>query len=180
MHKKLLAIAGLIGIGVAGRLLPHLPNATPITSIALAGSKYIGRVWAVVIPIAALCMSDIVLGFYNWRILLSVYISFALIGIMSTVAKRYPDTVPTGFFIPSASLIFFLITNFAVWIFSPWYEKSIWGLLYCYTLGLPFMTYMFLGDLVYTAAFLGVFRVTAAKKDLGTQDRVHKKLLLSS
>jgi hypothetical protein len=49
----------------------------------------------------------------------------------------------------SSSIGFFALTNAAVWAFSPWYEKSLAGLLYCYTLALPFFKTMLYGDLVY-------------------------------
>lgn len=155
MRTKALTILGLIAIGVLGRLLPHMPNATPVTAIALAGSKYVGRVWAIVIPITAMLISDALIGFYDWRILVSVYASFALIGAMSMAAKKHPGIIPAGLFAIGASLIFFFLTNFAVWALSPWYERSLWGLLYCYELGLPFLRNMLLGDLLYTATILG-------------------------
>lgn len=156
MHKKILAIAGLVGVGVAGRLLPHLPNATPVTAITLAAGKHLGRLWSITIPLMAMVISDSIIGFYNWRILLSVYGSFALIGCMSWLLRKHHSVGVSILTVVSASVIFFLITNFAVWIFSPWYEKSIAGLLYCYTLGLPFMRNMLVGDIFYSTLLLGI------------------------
>ena len=53
------------------------------------------------------------------------------------------------------SVSFFLITNTAIWWLTPWYEKSLSGLLYSFELGLPFLRNMLLGDLVYTFTLLG-------------------------
>ncbi len=159
MYKKIFATISLVGIGIVGRLVPHVPNATPISAISLMGSKHIGRMWAVAIPIIAMIFSDAIIGFYNWKILVSVYISFVLIGLLSAFTKKYPGLVPTSFVLVGSSVIFFIVTNFTVWLCSPWYAKNIGGLLYAYELGLPFFRNMVVGDVVYAASLFGVFEV---------------------
>lgn len=171
MRAKVLAIASLVGIGIAGRLIPHLPNATPMTAITLAAAKHVGGASALLIPLGVMLISDAVIGFYDWRILISVYASFGLISALSILARKYPQRVPTELVLISSSLLFFLVTNFTVWLFSPWYAKSIEGLLYAYTLGLPFLRNMLLGDIVYAFALLGAFAVVGA---LHTRTRVLK------
>jgi len=173
MPTKLLSVVTLIGVGIVGRLIPHLPNATPITATTLAASKYVGRTSAILIPIITMLISDAIIGFYDWRILISVYVSFILISILGIVARKYPKLLPTGLVLISASLVFFLVSNFSVWLFSPWYEKSISGLLYCYTLGLPFLRNMLLGDIAYTTALFGAFETIKVL-------RTHKKYALKS
>lgn len=159
MYKKAAAILGLLGVGVLGRLLPHLPNATPITAVTFAARKHLGRTWAFILPTAAMLTSDFVIGFYDWRVLLSVYFSFACIAAVSIFAKKESGALAVGGLVLASSLLFFLVTNFAVWATSAWYAKSFEGLMYCYTLGLPFLRNMLLGDLTYTAALMGAFRV---------------------
>lgn len=155
MNKKILTIFGLIGVGVAGRLLPHLPNATPITAITLAAHKHVGRTWSLVIPMAAMILSDMVIGFYDWKIMISVYVSFILIAVLSRSVRKSSGPLTILAIAVAASVLFFLVTNSAVWFFSPWYEKSISGLFYCYMLGAPFLRNMLLGDIVYTTVLLG-------------------------
>lgn len=162
-HTVLLIAVALLAFGVAMRLFPHLPNATPITAIAFAGSFYLGRRWVLALPVLALFLSDLVIGFYDWRIMASVYGSFALIGCWSYVSRRYGGILPVFLSVVGSSLSFFFITNGAVWLFSPWYEKSIAGLLYAYELGLPFLRNMALGDLIYSAVLFGVFELVRAR-----------------
>ncbi|TAK58570.1 hypothetical protein EPO14_01870 [Patescibacteria group bacterium] len=157
MPSKLLSIISLIGVGIVGRLIPHIPNATPITAVTLTASKYVGRLSAILIPIITMLITDAIIGFYDWRILVSVYASFMLISLIGIIAQKYPKLLPMGFVLISASLLFFLVSNFSVWLFSPWYEKSISGLMYCYTLGLPFLRNMLLGDISYALALFGAF-----------------------
>lgn len=166
MHKTLesrkvifFVAAALLAFGVAMRLFPHLPNATPITAIAFAGSFYLGRRWVMALPLFALLASDFVIGFYDWRIMASVYGSFALIACWSYVSRTYGGLFPVFLSIVGSSLFFFFITNGAVWLFSPWYEKSIAGLLYAYELGIPFLRNMLLGDLIYSSVLFGVFEL---------------------
>lgn len=149
MKDRLLALLGLIGIGVITRLLPHPPNATPITALAASAREHLGTTWAVVIPVVTMLVSDAIIGFYDWRILLSVYLSFALIGLMTHFLGSGSPLSSKLVFAGAASFVFFLITNFAVWFWSPWYPKSFTGLLYCYLLSLPFLRSMFLGDLCF-------------------------------
>jgi len=159
MHTKrtaLLLIIVLIAIGIAGRLLPHLPNATPIAALAFVGSIYFGRKVAFLLPIGVLFFTDVIIGFYSLGIMISVYGSFALIALMSWWLKKHTSILAIGYTAMGASVSFFLITNAAVWWFTPWYEKSFLGLLYSYELGLPFFRNMLMGDLVYTFSILGV------------------------
>lgn len=165
MKKRhlVIAIISLVVFGVLARLIPHAPNMTPIAAIAFTSSLYLGKRWAVILPLAALFLSDIFIGFYDWRIMLSVYGSFALVGGMSWIAEKYRSPLPVGLSVVGVSLLFFFITNGAVWLFSPWYEKSIAGLLYAYELGLPFLRNMFIGDVIYTAILVAVFEFFFAR-----------------
>ncbi len=160
MHKKELLIgAGLVALAVAGRLLPHLPDATPLTAITLASAVYLGGRWALMTPLLVVFVSDLFLGFYDWRIMASVYGSWLVIGFLGFMLERYPGALSIAALTLGSSLLFFLITNFAVWAFSPWYPKDLAGLLYCYEMGLPFLRNMMLGDLLYTPLLLGMLGV---------------------
>ncbi len=154
-YKNFLIAFGLVLFTLAVRLAFHLPDATPITAIALISGVYLGRTWAVAVPLLALLLSDLIIGFYDWRVMLSVYGSFALIGIGSFILKRYPNLFTGAALVLASSFLFFIVTNFAVWAFSPWYAKTVEGLVYCYTLGLPFYRNMLLGDVLYTPLLFG-------------------------
>jgi hypothetical protein len=154
-RTALIVIVMLIVVGIAGRLLPHLPNATPIAALAFVGSLHFGRKVAFLLPLSVLLVTDIIVGFYSLGIMLSVYGSFTLIAALSWYLQKRKSLLTLGYLVMSGSVSFFLITNAAVWWFSPWYEKSLSGLLYSYELGLPFLRNMLLGDLVYTFTLMG-------------------------
>ncbi|OGY55270.1 MAG: hypothetical protein A3A24_02080 [Candidatus Buchananbacteria bacterium RIFCSPLOWO2_01_FULL_46_12] len=147
----------LIVLGVTCRLLPHWWNFTPLAAIALFSGVYLGWRYALVLPLLTMLSSDIFIGFYEWPVMLAVYGSFILIGLISWGVKKYKsvETIFAASII--ASVIFFLVTNYAVWQFSPWYEKSLAGLLESYTLALPFFRNTLLGDLFYSAVLFGAY-----------------------
>lgn len=176
MNRNYILIACiLIFFGMIMRILPHAPNATPIVAIAFASSLYLGKRWSIILPLTALLLSDLIIGIYDWKIMLSVYGSFVLIGCLSWICRKYKSIFPLGVSVIGSSLIFFLITNGAVWMFSPWYEKTISGLLYSYELGLPFLRNMLVGDIVYTFVIIGVFEIVYA---INSVKRIAVKLAL--
>lgn len=149
----------LIALGVIARLLPHPANVAPITALALFGGSYLPKRLALVVPLAALIVGDAFIGFYGWT-MLAVYGSFLLVGLIGLWLRTH-RTVSTiiGASLVS-SLLFFLITNAAVWL-DPiaGYPPGLPGLLASYTAGLPFFRPTLLGDLLYTSAFFGSYEL---------------------
>ncbi len=151
----LIILIALIAIGFAGRLLPHLPNATPIVALAFVGSMFFSRKVALLLPLGVLFLTDLFVGFYSFGLMLSVYGSFALIALMSWYLNKKKNLIAMGYLVVAGSFSFYLITNAAVWWLTPWYEKSLAGLMLSYELGLPFLRNMLMGDLIYTFTLVG-------------------------
>jgi hypothetical protein len=55
----------------------------------------------------------------------------------------------------TGSLLFFALTNFAVWLLLDAYPHTAGGLLRCYAAGLPFLASGLLGDAAYSVLFFG-------------------------
>ena len=144
-------------IGVVFRFLPHPPNFAPIAAIALFGGAYLSRKIALLVPLAAMVISDIFLGTYNIAVMASVYGSFLLMVVLGFWLKRHKKWYTIGASAVVAAVLFYLVTNFAVWAFTPWYPKNIAGLVQCYFLALPFFKNTLLGNLFYVTVFFGVF-----------------------
>ena len=149
----------LIVIGVSLRLLPHLPNFAPIAAIALFGGVYFSKKISLIIPLFAMLISDIFLGFYQPILMAFVYGSFLLCVVLGFWLKRHKkwQTVLGSSIL--AALIFFILTNFAVWVFTPWYTKTFSGLIQCYLMALPFFRNTLWGNLFYTSCFFGVYEM---------------------
>ncbi|HKK11665.1 MAG TPA: DUF6580 family putative transport protein, partial [Flavobacteriaceae bacterium] len=77
-NKKQFVILLFIVAAALFRLLPHLPNVTPVTAMALfSGVYFTNKKYAFLIPLLVMFLSDIVLGFSY--ITLFVYASFVLV-----------------------------------------------------------------------------------------------------
>ena len=72
-------VMGLILMGTVARLVPHLPNVTPLTAIALFGGAYLPRRWAIALPLATVAASDLVLGLHG--LIAFTWGGFALTGL---------------------------------------------------------------------------------------------------
>jgi hypothetical protein len=63
----------------------------------------------------------------------------------------------------SASIIFFLVSNFGCWPGNPMYSQDLSGLAACYVAGIPFFWNTLAGDLFYSAVLFGGFEVVKSK-----------------
>jgi len=134
----------LICIAIVSRIVPHPPNFTPITAIALFSSIHFkNKIYRYLIPITGLIISDIIIGISLINIF--VYLSFILIAFIGTKFQKI-----NNYSILLSSISFFIISNFGVWIIG--YPKDIEGFILCYYMALPFFINTILGDLFYCYA----------------------------
>lgn len=160
--KKHLPVFILIVLGIATRFLPHPANFTSIGGLAIFSGIYLPKKWALTLPLLAMFFSDLFIGFYGWSIMLPVYISFVvMVAIGFLVAKKKNIATIIGGTI-LGSLIFFIITNGAVWAFTNWYEHSLNGFINCYAMAIPFFRNSLLGDLFYAGTLIGAYEVFLA------------------
>jgi hypothetical protein len=139
MKNKQNLLIVFILIAVWFRLIPHPPNVTPITSLALFSGLMFQKRWlSVLVPLVAMFLSDMVLGF--GMISLWVYSAFIMITILGWFLNQMNIKS-----ILLSSIIFFIVTNFGVWFMD--YPHTIQGLVMCYTLAIPFFGYSIIGDL---------------------------------
>jgi len=155
--KKFIPAFILITLGIAARFLPHPANFAPIGAIAIFAGLYLPRKWAIILPLTAMFFSDLFIGFYSLPIMFSVYGSLAAMGLVGLWIRKNKklSTVLGGAIL--GSVIFYLITNGAVWAFGNWYAHSWAGLIQCYYLAIPFFRNSLLGDLFYTGALVGAY-----------------------
>jgi hypothetical protein len=156
LWMDLLLVAFLIGFDVAARLLPHAPGVWPFAASALfAGRMLRLPALAVIVPLAAVLMSNVALAGDDWRITLVVCLAITFPAFAGILVRRWPGAIPVVAAMVSCSLIFFATTNFAVWAFSGIYPRTLEGLTQCYIAALPYLDKTVLGDLFWTAVLFG-------------------------
>jgi len=147
-------------IGVSLRLLPHPPNFAPIAAIALFGGVYLSRKIAFILPMAVMVISDIFLGgYYEIGLMIVIYGCFLFFVILGFWLKKHKKWYNIGGSAILSAIIFFVVTNFAVWAFTPWYAKTLAGLFQCYLMAIPFFKNTLLGNVFYVTVFFGVYEL---------------------
>jgi hypothetical protein len=104
-----------------------------------------------------LFVSDYFIGFYDYRIMLSVYLCFFVIFFIGRTVKKNYSLKAVIFGSLGGAILFYLATNFAVWYFGNWYEKSFAGLIRCFFLALPFFRNTLAGNLFFSGIFFGLY-----------------------
>ncbi|MBI5217083.1 MAG: hypothetical protein HY960_15110 [Ignavibacteriae bacterium] len=151
----------LILLAAFSRLVPHPVNFAPIAALALFGGVYLDKKHTFLVPLVALFLSDYFLGFYSGMIW--VYGSFAAIGVIGLWVRNHRGIATTIGATLLGSLLFFIVTNFGVWISSHgMYPRTFAGLIECYVAAIPFFRNSVLGDFAYVTAMFGVYEL--AKK----------------
>ena len=153
------------------RLIPHIPNFSPLGAMSLFGAAYFTKKWqAVLIPIAATWISDLFFinviysqyypsftwfyeGFY-WQYGSYLLIIFAAFFILKKVST---SRILLGALM--STILFFLITNFGCFPGNPNYPQTINGLMTCYVAGIPFLKGTLFGDLFYSGVLFGLFAI---------------------
>ena len=156
MNKFFILI--IIILAAATRLIPHPPNFTPIIAMGLFGGAYIhNRSFAVFIPIGAMLLSDLFLEFHGT--VYFVYGSLLLVTILGMILINKITIKNITVAVLSSSFLFFLITNFGVWLIGSYYPKNIQGILACYTMALPFLGNTLAGALLYSSVMFGGYEL---------------------
>lgn len=167
--KRIYLLSGFILVAAISRLIPHPYNFAPIGAMSIFGAAYFSdKRLSLMLPLVAMFVSDLLVNnllyasFYEGFVWVSpgfwaVYGAIALIVVAGWVLLKKVNvkTVIAGSL--SASMIFFLVTNFGVWLSSPMYPLNFGGLMSSYAMGIPFFHLTVLGDLFYSGVLFGAF-----------------------
>lgn len=158
MKTRVITITAIIFALAIFRLLPHLPNVSPVAAMALFGGAYFAdKRMALIVPFVALFVSDLVLGLHNSMIF--VYAGFALTVVIGFQLQKRVTLTNTAFAVVVSSVLFFLLTNFGAWMTSGLYAKSAAGLMQAYAAGIPFFQNSLLGNAVFAAVIFGGYHL---------------------
>ena len=154
-------IAFIVGAALT-RLIPHPPNLTAMGALALFGGRsFAMRRAAFLVPLAAMLLSDLALHQREgWGISLMTPLIYGCIAASAGIGRwliRHPGFAPIAGASLVSALLFFVVTNAAVWLTSGLYPRSVGGLLGCYAAALPFFGNTLAGYALYGSAIFGGF-----------------------
>ena len=165
--KKILIAISIIVFGVVFRIflveIVSIPNFEAVTALSLVSGSFLGGVFASIIPLSMIFLSDIYFG--NTSVYLFTWSAFILIGIFGTLVKRsskHHFFKITGLGILSV-LFFYFWTNFGWWLTSGMYQMTLPGLIKCYIAALPFLRNQLFSVLIFTPTFSLIFSLVFDK-----------------
>lgn len=156
MKEKLFPVLVVL-MAVLMRFLPHPANVAPIAAMALFGGAYLNKKYAFFLPVAVMLISDLFLGFH--KTMPFVYGSFLIASVIGIKLKNKVKIKPVLGASLLSSIIFYVVTNFGVWLTSGMYEMTFLGLIKCYVLAIPFFRNTLAGDLFYTVMMFGGYEM---------------------
>lgn len=155
---RALVLIGLVLACALSRLLPHPMNFSPIEALALfAGATFGSRWLAVAVPLAAMLVSDLFLGFHGGMWV--VYGCIALIALAGLRLGRRVTALRVAGYGVGAATFFFVVTNFFVWLGGDgaMYPRTLEGLVACYVAAIPFFHNQLAGVAFYALVLFGGF-----------------------
>ena len=168
---RFLVLAGMIAFAVATRLVTfYAPNVlpynfTPVEAIALFGGAYFAdKRLAVIVPLGAMMLADSIIGLHS--LLPVVYGCIALTVLMGFGLRDKVSVLRVGGLGVASATMFYLVTNFFVWLTGNMYTHDGAGLVECYTMAIPFFKSTLAGTLVWSALLFGGFELL--RRQMGT------------
>lgn len=159
-HRNLLIFAVILLFAFL-RIWITIPNVQPITALALFGGAMFNRKsLAFLLPLIVLALSDAFIGYYGIILMAFVYGSMLLVSMLSRWMNRgqanFKSLFATGI---ASSLLFFIVSNFGVWVEGLMYPQTFNGLIDCYVMALPFFRFELIGTLAFTTVFYGLYAI---------------------
>lgn len=152
-------VVSLICFLVASRVIPHPPNFTPVLAVAVFAPYFARDIWvAIALPLVAMVLADLMIGLHSS--MLWVYGAVAASVVLShLVRKAGPKLMRIGGMTLASSGLFFVVTNFGVWLGSGFYPQTAEGLVACYIAALPFFGNTLASTAIFCGLFYGVMRM---------------------
>ena len=158
--QKIVLFFYFIGFIALSRIVPHPSNFTPVIAIAVFMPYLTRNLYsAMIVPLSAMFVSDLYLGFHSsmFWVYTSILLGTTLSHYTMSMKKTY---VHLGSNALLSATIFFVITNFAVWMSGTMYPLTLEGLILCYTMAIPFFGNTLAGTLFYVS-LLGLVSYSA-------------------
>ena len=139
---------GIFLVLAVSRFIPHPPNFTSLIALSFYVPAFLGRKYILAL-ISSFFITDLLIGFHST--MLFTWGSVLIIGLFSNFfLKNIFSRISAALL---GAVVFFIVTNFGVWIISGMYAFNLNGLLSAYVLGLPFFGYSVLSTLIFSALF---------------------------
>ncbi len=150
-------VASLAVLSIVLRVVPHTANIAPVGALALLSGAVLSRRAGIFVPVIVMIVADLIIGLHST--VLFTWLGFGMVGLFGSLLAKRSVLSRIGLGALGSAAIFYLISNFGVWLITGMYAHTLTGLIECYTMALPFLRASFMGDLAFATAFFGVYAV---------------------
>ena len=135
--------------------IPHIWNFTAVGALAIfAGAQFNDKRIALLMPLAAIAISDLFIGNGFDAVVYSGFIAMVVCGMLANTRQNLPNLILSGI---AGAVVFYLITNFALFYPVSMYPHNLSGIIASYVAALPFLNNMLAGNLIYGTLLFGSF-----------------------
>lgn len=170
--NRVVQVLGLIfGVVILRLVFMTIPNFAPFIGFSLFGAAVFKKQWmAWLIAGLAFFISDLVINNFIYSFYETFKIgtentvfsilAFGAIVLFGRAVLRNRITIVNSIFSAlGGGVIFFLISNFGVWLFGFMYPKTMVGLISCLAAGVPFIHGSLIGSVFFTLSFIGGYKL---------------------
>ncbi len=152
----------IVALAVAARFIPGAANFSPVYAGLLFGGVYLKKRDSIWFPILLLAGSDLLVNAllyqmsFQWMQMLNWVAFAAIITVGWWLQKRV--TVRNVLIASVAGpSVFFLISNFAVWLVGGLYPPTFGGLAACFAAALPFYGNSLISGVLFSGILFGAY-----------------------
>ncbi len=149
MKNDLMIPVIMMTLLVISRMISDIPNFTSTIALIMFTSYLIrDKFLSVLVIIVSQIISDLYIGIYSSMFF--VYGAYVFIALLSPIIMNklnFKSVLISSLVTPT---IFYIVSNFGVWITGSTYPLSLDGLIMCYVAGIPFFDETLLSTVVFS------------------------------
>ncbi|MEP7197760.1 MAG: DUF6580 family putative transport protein [Saprospiraceae bacterium] len=167
--KDISLLIGIVSALIISRLIPHAPNFTSSLTGLVFGGVVLRKGFYGVLILLAYFIADLAINNIHYSVdhtgfqwaSQSFYWIYAGLVIVFFISRLFTENLESPFRIMvlslASSLIFFLLSNFGVWLEGVIYVKDFSGLFQCFIAGLPFLLNDLAASVFFGCVFFGIY-----------------------
>jgi len=152
----------IIALAILARFIPHVPNFSPVYGALLFGGARLKKRDSIWFPLLLLVGSDLVLTTFIYHqsvgwgefVQIAAFAAITMLGWLlrhKTTWRRFTLACVAG------PTVFYLISNFGVWLAWQSYRRTLAGLMDCYAAGVPFYGYSLASTFLFAMVLFGLY-----------------------
>ena len=158
MEKNIKISIGIFIILGFSRFIPHPPNFTSLLALSFYVPAVLGFRYTPALMFSFV-ITDYFIGFHNLT-----FFTWGSVFIIALVSKYFVQTIYKRIFGSLiGALIFFIISNFGVWL-NGGYGLDLKGLIQCYYFAIPFFYYSIISTLIFASIFEAILKIKYLSK----------------